>query len=67
MPFSQPQPKDGAIRLGPQDDVAAIVSNAAKGTVFRLVDGNYRGWSVVPRDGQAFVAEGEAVVLDGSQ
>ena len=64
--LSEPQPSDGSIRLGPKDDVAAIVEAAPEDTVFRLVDGNYRSWSVTPKNGQAFIAEGSAVVLDGS-
>lgn len=57
---------DGSIRLSPKDDVGPIVAAAPEGTVFRLADGNFRAWSVVPKNGQAFVAEGSAVVLDGS-
>jgi hypothetical protein len=64
--LSRPQPADGSIRLAPEDDAAAVVQEAPEGTVFRLVDGLYRGWSVAPKDGQSFIAEGTAAVLDGS-
>ncbi len=64
--LTEPQPADGSIRLSPEDDVASIVAAAPEGAVFRLVDGNFRSWSVVPKNGQAFIAEGSAAVLDGS-
>ena len=64
--LSLPQPQDGAIRIGPEDDFNAIVAAAPAGTRFLLAPGNYRGWSVTVRDRQSFEAEGPGVVLDGS-
>ena len=56
----------GTVRLSPDQDVNRIIESATAGTRFVLADGVYRGFAVVPKDGQQFVAEGEAAILDGS-
>lgn len=56
----------GEVRLTADQDVNQIVAEAPPGTRFVFADGTYRGFAVEVKDGQAFVAEGDAAVLDGS-
>ncbi|HEX6143511.1 MAG TPA: right-handed parallel beta-helix repeat-containing protein, partial [Geminicoccaceae bacterium] len=56
----------GEIRLSPEQDVNAIIADAPAGARFVLADGLYRGFVARVNDDQAFVAEGQGAVLDGS-
>jgi hypothetical protein len=53
------------IRLDPDLDFNALAAAAPSGARLILAPGTYRGWSVVPQDGQSFEAAAEGVVLDG--
>jgi hypothetical protein len=54
----------GAIILHPGDNISALVSAAPTGTTFYFEPGVYRGVSLAPKDGQAFIgAEGAILKL----
>lgn len=60
-----PRAGGAEIRLDPATDFNAMVAQAPAGARLILASGTYHGWSVEPKDGQRFEAEGEGVVLDG--
>jgi hypothetical protein len=47
----------GAIILHPGDNISALVSAAPTGTTFYFEPGVYRGVSLAPKDGQAFIGQ----------
>ena len=53
------------LRLAPDMDVNALVARAPVEARLLLAPGTYAGWSVAPKHGQRFEAEGDGVVLDG--
>ena len=55
----------GAIILHPGDNISALVSAAPTGTTFYFEPGVYRGVSLAPKDGQAFIGA-EGAILNGS-
>ena len=55
----------GAIILHPGDDISALVNAAPTGATFYFEPGVYRGVSIVPKDGQAFIGA-EGAILNGS-
>ena len=55
----------GAIILHPGDNISALVSAAPTGTTFYFEPGVYRGISLAPKDGQAFIGA-EGAILNGS-
>lgn len=55
----------GAIILHPGDNISALVSAAPAGTTFYFEPGVYRGVSLAPKDGQAFIGA-EGAILNGS-
>ncbi len=57
---------DGATAVAPEDDLAALVTNAAPGTRFVLLPGVHRIKQVTPKDGMTFDGMPGAV-LNGSR
>jgi hypothetical protein len=55
----------GAVILHPGDNISALVSAAPTGTTFYFEPGVYRGVSLAPKDGQAFIGA-EGAILNGS-
>ena len=55
----------GAIILHPGDNISALVSASPTGTTFYFEPGVYRGVSLAPKDGQAFIGA-EGAILNGS-
>ena len=55
----------GAIILHPGDNISALVSAAPTGATFYFEPGVYRGVSLAPKDGQAFIGA-EGAILNGS-
>ena len=55
----------GAIILHPGDNISALVSASPTGTTFYFEPGIYRGVSLAPKDGQAFIGA-EGAILNGS-
>ena len=54
-----------AIHLLPGMDVADLVRNAPGGTTFLFSPGTYRMQSIVPKDEDSFIGQGQAI-LNGS-
>ena len=55
----------GAIILHPGDNISALVSASPTGATFYFEPGVYRGVSLAPKDGQAFIGA-EGAILNGS-
>ena len=59
-------PPQEAVVVEPGDDLQSLVEAYPEGTRFELVEGTFRGISVIPRDGQRFSGRGPETIVSGA-